>query len=345
MPDLPDVIENEDVLDELLSQPSDALVALMSRLEGDVTILGVGGKIGVSLATQAVKAIGKAGSKARVIGVDLFGDPAPKEKLDAVGVETVACDLLDRAAISKLTVTPNVVYMAGRKFGTEGSEDLTWALNTLLPANVCEHYTTSRIVAFSTGCVYPLVTADSGGATEATPPAPVGEYAQSCLGRERTFQYYSARKGLQVCLFRLNYSVDLRYGVLYDIASAIAEGRPVNASVRHFNVIWQGDACDQALRCLEHCGSPAELMNVTGPEMLKTRDVATKMGELMGKPVAFEGEDAGVAYLSDSSKAMKLFGPPGVGAEKLIAWQADWVKRGGRSLGKPTHFEVSDGKY
>jgi nucleoside-diphosphate-sugar epimerase len=235
--------------------------------------------------------------------------------------------------------------MAGRKFGTGGSEDLTWALNTIVPANVCERYASSRVVAFSTGCVYPLMAAESGGATEETPPDALGEYAQSCLGRERTFQYYSAHRGLRACLFRLNYAVDLRYGVLCDIASAVIEGRPVNASVGHFNAIWQGDACERALLCLERCASPAEIINVTGPELLSTRQVAMRMGELLGLPVTFAGEDKDRAYLSDASKANALFGPPSVGAERLIEWQVHWVRRGGRTLGKPTHFEVTDGKY
>lgn len=341
---MPDGIETETQLDKLLAQPSDALVELMRRLDGDLIILGIAGKMGVSLGELAVSAIEKAGVQKNVCGVARFSDPDARRRLESVGVQTIQCDLLDRAAVASLPKVPNVLFMAGRKFGTGGDEPLTWAMNTMAPANVADYFRASKIVAFSTGCVYPLASVDSQP-NENTPPAPIGEYAQSCLGRERMFEYGSNTWGTPVCLYRLNYAIDLRYGVLHDIAAKIWNDQPVDNSVRAFNVLWQGDANHQALMCLERCGSPASILNVTGPETLYTEDVARQFGELLDKPVRFTSSPSDTSYLSDSSQATKLFGAPSVTADQLIRWQAHWIRTGGRSLGKPTHFEVNDGAY
>ena len=345
MMNAPERIADTAQLEELLSVPSAELVAMMKRLDGDLMILGIAGKMGVTMGRLALRAIREAGVSKRVIGVARFSHPEEREKLRSWGVETIACDLLDREAVRQLPRVRNVIFMAGRKFGTAGSEAQTWAMNTLAPAYVAEHFRDSRIVAFSTGCVYPLVDAASGGCTEETAPAPVGEYSQSCLGRERIFQYHSEKYGTPVLLFRLNYSVDLRYGVLHDIARRIWEGKPVENTVGHFNVIWQGDANRCALRALELTASPPAILNVTGPEIASVEETARELGRLMGKAVTFTGRPGGRCYLNDATKMFRRFGKPTVPLAQLIRWQADWIASGGESIGKPTHFEVNDGKF
>lgn len=344
--DLPDKIADEGELDALLSRPSPALVAAMAALQGDIVILGIGGKMGASLGVMARRAIEEAGIAKDVYGVSRFSDAASRGYLASEGVRTVACDLLDRDAVARLPQADNVIYMVGRKFGTSGAEPLTWATNVSVPDYVSHHYRGSRLVAFSTGCVYPLVSAASGGCSERVPPDPVGEYAQSCLGRERVFSYWSNRWGTPVCLVRLNYAIDLRYGVLYDIGARVFAGQPVDLTVSHFNAIWQGDANDWALRCLKLCASPPKVLNVTGPETVAVRYVAETFAELFGVKVRFTGEDsASRMYLSNAAEAMDRFGYPSVPLMTMIRWQADWIERGGRSLNKPTHFGVVDGEY
>ncbi|MFA6929227.1 MAG: NAD-dependent epimerase/dehydratase family protein [Lentisphaeria bacterium] len=340
-------IRTEEALDKQLSEPSPAVVDLLKRLDGDLVILGIGGKIGSTLGHMAVRAIRLAGVKKKVYGVSRFSEPGVKEKLQSLGIETVVCDLLNREAVQQLPPARNVIFMAGRKFGTSGGgESLTWAMNTVLAANVAEYYRNSRIVAFSTGCVYPLATAASGGCTEATRPEPVGEYAQSCLGRERIFEYYAAQNGTPVLLFRLNYAVDLRYGVLFDIADSIRNERPVNNSVSNFNAIWQGDVNAWALQCLEHCSSPAAMMNITGPETTSVEYAAETMGRIMKKNVSYTQQTPGeTGYLSNAAKAFSLFGYPQIAMGELIRLQAEWLQQGGRTLNKPTHFEVHNGKF
>lgn len=336
---------NEEELDELLSQPWQQTVDCMQRLQGDIMILGVAGKMGVTLAMMLQRAIAAAGVDKRVYGVARFSKPEAREQLERHGVSCIACDLLDRQAVAELPQVPNIIYMAGRKFGTGGAEALTWAMNVLVPHNVIEHFRSSRIVAFSTGCVYPLVSADSGGCTEEVAPAPLGEYAQSCLGRERVFDYAAQCFETPVCHYRLNYAVDMRYGVLHDIAQQVWQGDAVDASVPVFNVIWQGDANNHAILCLEHCAAPAAIMNVTGPELLETRAVAEAFGRLFGKDVHFSGEEQDRAYLNNASQAFNTLGPTTVDAQDLIKWQAAWIQAGNASLGKPTHFEVNTGNF
>lgn len=341
----PETIDTEAELDAVLSRPYPELVEMMKRLEGDIAILGIAGKMGVTMGLAAVQAIRQAGVKKTLYGVSRFSDPAAAATLEQAGIVPIRCDLLDRAAVAKLPVTPNVIFMAGRKFGTTGEEDLTWAMNTLVPSHVGEHFATSRIVVFSTGCVYPFVTLAQGGCTEDVPAAPVGEYAQSCLGRERTFAYYSRTHGARICLLRLNYALDLRYGVLRDIAQAIWEGRPVDRTVGWFNALWQGDANNQALLALDCCAAPPAILNLTGPETASVTAVAQRFGQLLDKPVTFNGEPGPVGYLNDAARAHRLFGYPRVALDTVIRWTADWILADGRSLGKPTHFEVASGTF
>ncbi len=332
-------------LEEILAIPNAELIEMMARLDGDIMILGIAGKMGVTMGRLAVNAIRAAGVEKKVFGVARFSNPEDREKLQSWGIETIACDLLDQEAVRKLPQVRNIVFMAGRKFGTEGSEVLTWAMNVLAPAYVAEHFRDSRIVAFSTGCVYPLVGVGTCGCTEDVPPSPVGEYSQSCLGRERIFQFYSDKYGTKLLLFRLNYSIDLRYGVLHDIARNIWEGKPVDNTVGYFNVIWQGDANSNALRSLELADSPAAILNVTGPEIASVEKTALMLGKLMGKDVSFKGVPGDLCYLNNSAKMCRCLGYPSVSLEQMIRWQADWIVNGGVSIGKPTHFEVNNGKF
>lgn len=338
-------VTSETGLEELLSRPSPELIALMGRLQGDLMILGIGGKMGASLGQLAQRAGAAAGVARRIIGVSRFSDPAVEQHLTRLGLETITCDLLDPEAVARLPRVPNVIFMAGRKFGTEGRPELTWAMNTLPPAHVAAHFAGSRIVAFSTACVYPLVAVTGAGCSEDTPPAPVGEYAQSCLGRERMFEYFSRQHGTQVCLIRLSYAQDLRYGVLWDIATRVWQGTPVSLEVPCFNGIWQGDANAQVLLALEHCASPPFILNITGPEILWVREMAEACGRLLEKPVTFQGAPGPRAYLVDASRALTLFGPPRIDVPTMLRWVTDWVQSGGRALNQPTHYEVATGEF
>lgn len=339
------MIRNEAELEEILSRPNAADLAFFRELKGDILILGVAGKMGPSLAHRAVRAAAEAGSSVRVTGVARFSDPEVKGQLESWGVRTIAADLLDDGVLESLPDAPNVIHMAARKFGTTGNAYLTWAMNTLLPARVAERYKASRIVGFSTGNVYPLLPITQGGATEATQPAPVGEYGQSALGRERLFEYFSARYGTPVTMLRLNYAIDLRYGVLFDIASKVFDGRPVDVSMGMVNVIWQGDANSITLRSLGHCSSPAKVLNMTGPETLSVRSLAHRFGAILGREPVIEGTEAPNALLNDASHCHRLMGYPEIGIEQMIEWTAEWVRAGGTRWDKPTHFETRDGKF
>ncbi len=338
-------IRTEAELEERLSRPSAADVEFLRELEGDILILGVAGKMGPSLARRICRAAEQAGVRKRILGVARFSNPAVRRQLEDAGVETIAADLLDEDQLRALPDAPNVIYMAARKFGTTGNEYLTWALNTYLPGRVAERYRDSRIVAFSSGNVYPLVPVTHGGPTESAPADPVGEYAQSVLGRERIFEYFSARYGTPVVLLRLNYAIDLRYGVLPDIGLKVYERRPVNVSMGMVNVIWQGDANSVALRAFRLCQSPPAILNVTGPETLSVRSLALKFGERFGVAPIFEGVEAPTALLSDASRCHRLFGYPEVSVDEMIEWVAEWIRLGGVMWNKPTHFEVRDGKF
>ena len=340
-PALPRRFASVDELEAFLAAPSPALVAEMKAIAGDLLILGVAGKMGPTLACLAKNA----SPSRRVIGVARFSDAAVRERLDAWGVETIACDLLDRDAIAGLPDAPNLIFAAGHKFGASGNTPLTWAMNTWVPSVVAERYQASRIVAFSTGNVYPLTRIGSPAPTERSPTGPIGDYAQSCLGRERMFEYFSQRFGTPGRIFRLNYAIDMRYGVLFDIASKVKKGEPVDVTMGHVNVIWQGDANEQVLRCLGRCTTPTTPLNSTGLEALSVRTLATQLGERLGVPAKIVGREAETALLSDASEAARLFGPPSVPVATMLDWVADWVASGGASLGKPTKFEVRDGTF
>jgi nucleoside-diphosphate-sugar epimerase len=342
---VPSAISDVEHLEDLLSEPTGVVVDTLRRLDGDVIVLGVAGKMGPTLARMARRAMDLAGVRRRVIGVSRFGSPDQEDALRRHGIETIRCDLLDEAAVAKLPDAPNVIFMAGRKFGSSGDEPLTWAMNTYLPSLVCRRYATSRIVAFSTGNVYGLRRAGTGGSVETDSPNPVGEYAMSCLGRERIFEHFSRALGTPTVLVRLNYAAEMRYGVVADLARRVRSGEPVDVTMGYFNVIWQGDANAMALALIDRAASPALIANVAGPEELSVRDTCETLARLMHRPVAFTGSEAPDALLSNGSFARRLCGEPRIDARQLIAWSADWVQRGGPSLDKPTHFESRDGKF
>jgi nucleoside-diphosphate-sugar epimerase len=342
---LPEVIETESQLEELLADPYPETVEMMRRLDGDILILGAGGKMGPSLARLAVNAVRAAGVRKRVVAVSRFPERALEEQLRSYGAETIACDLLDPDALEQLPRARNVIFMVGLKFGQVGSEPKLWMTNAALPAQVARLYRDSNLVVYSTGCVYALLPPGTLGSRETDAPEPVGEYAWSCLARERIFEHGSTQYGTRVLFFRLNYAVELRYGVLVDVALAVFERRPVSRSVSVANVIWQGDAINRSLLCLEHTAVPPAILNVTGSEFLDLEDVANEFGRRFGVKVEFEGAESGRAYLSDASRSIQIFGPPRVPVERMMDWIAHWIRRGGRTLGKPTHFEVTDGQF
>jgi nucleoside-diphosphate-sugar epimerase len=336
---LPRTFSGVDELEELMTRPSAELQADLASVP-EVLVLGVGGKMGPTLARMAKRA-GK-----RVIGVARFSEKGLKEKLEGWGIECVACDLLDRAALERLPKVEHVIFMAGHKFGAAGNTALTWAMNVGVPFMAAEAFRDSRIVAFSTACVYPYVGVEGKGATEETPTTPpAGDYANSCVGREQAFRYGSQRYGTPGRLMRLEYAIDMRYGVLHDVAHKVLAGQPVDVTMGHVNVLWQGEANEQALRLLAHCTTPTSPINVSGPEVVSVRALAQEFGRLLGKKVTVTGTEAPTAWLVDTSEAQRLFGAPRVPLAKLLEWQADWVARGLPSLGKPTHFETRDGKY
>jgi nucleoside-diphosphate-sugar epimerase len=343
--DYPKYFKDENELEEALSRPTSNLVAIFRALEGDVILLGVAGKMGVSMARMAKRACKMAGIEKRIIGVSRFSEKDQQSFLEESGIETIKGDLLDQEFINSLPEVSNVVYLAGTKFGTEGNESLTWAMNSFLPGLVVQKFKNSRIVAFSTGCVYPLVDITSGGSRESDIPSPVGEYAQSCLGRERLFEYGSIKNGTPVILIRLNYAVEMRYGVLVDISSKVYNEETLDLTMGYANVIWQGDANEMILRSLQYCTSPAAHLNISGPELISVAEVAKKFGKIMGKEVRFKGVEANSALSVDVSKSIGLLGTPLVGLDQVIEWTAHWVGSDKRLLGKSTHFEVRDGKY
>lgn len=332
-------VSNEEQLEELLARPTPADVEAAAQLSGDVVVLGAGGKMGPSLLHRLRRAAAEAGRPLRISAVTRSGQTF------GPGIEPIAADLLQRAHVQALPDAANVIYMVGRKFGSTGNEALTWAVNTYTPALVAERYAQSRIVAFSTGNVYPFVPVASGGATEATLPAPIGDYAQSALGRERTFEYFAQTNGTPVTILRLNYAVEPRYGVLLDIATKVQQGQPVDLAMGYVNVIWQGDANSICLRSFPLCSSPARILNLTGPETLSVRELALQFGRLLGVEPVFTGQEAPTALLNNAAECQRLFGPPTVSPAEVVAMVAHWVQTGGRTLNKPTHFETRTGQF
>lgn len=341
MQDWPATIADEEALEEVLSRPDPALVADLGAAPGDILVLGAAGKMGPTLCRLAKRA----DPARRVIAVARWSEPGLRARMESWGIECLAADLTDRAALAALPDAPNVVFMAARKFGSTGNEALTWAMNVLLPAMVAERYASSRIVFFSTGNVLPLVPVGSGGAAEDAPPAPIGDYAASCLGRERVFQHAAATRGTPCFGIRLNYAIDLRYGVLHDIATKVASGTKLPLAMGHANVIWQGDANAWTLRALPRADASCPILNVTGPETVSVRRVAQHFGARFGRAPVLEGQEAPDALLSDAGRAFAAFGYPRVPLARMVDWVADWVARGGRSLGRATKFDVRDGRF
>ena len=345
MASYPNAIENVEQLEELLSEPTPGAIKVLGALDGDIVVLGVGGKMGPTLARMAKRASELAGVKRRVIGVARFSSVALEQRLQSWGVETVRCDLLDIASLRKLPDAANVVFMAGMKFGTTGQEALTWAINSFLPGVIAERYKHSRIAVFSTGNVYGLTPVSQGGSREGDALNPSGEYAMSCLGRERVFEHFSRVHKTKMTILRLNYATEMRYGVLVDIAQHVHSGRPVRLSMGYLNAIWQADASAVSIASLAHATSPPNVLNITGPELLSVRAAAQEFGKLMKKHVTFEGQESSDALLSNAEKSYGLFGRPQVSAEQMMDWIAEWVSKGGTSLAKPTHFEERAGRF
>jgi nucleoside-diphosphate-sugar epimerase len=333
---------NEAELDERLSRPTDGVLEVLRQLPGDLLVLGAGGKMGPTLAMMARRALDR---RHRVVAVSRFREEGLRTRLEGAGITTIAADLLDPAALARLPDGSNLIFMAGQKFGTQSAPHLTWAMNAIVPARVAERYREARTVVFSTGNVYPLTPVGSGGPTEDHLVGPVGEYAMSCLARERIFEHAAAEYRTPVAIVRLNYAIDLRYGVLVDIARRVRTGEPVPLAMSHVNVIWQGDANARALECLALAASPAAVLNVTGLETVSVRWLAERFGERFGRAPRFEGTEQTDALLSNASRSATRFGPPAVTLDMLIAWVSDWLEQGGPLLGKPTHFEERSGRF
>jgi nucleoside-diphosphate-sugar epimerase len=342
---MPVAIADTDQLDDLLSEPTPLAADTLSRLDGDLLLLGVGGKMGPTLARMARRASDAAGVRRRVLGAARFSDPDCEAWLRRHGVETVRCDLLDPAQLGRLPDAANVVFMAGMKFGSTGQESLTWAMNCHLPALVAQRFRGSRVVVFSTGNVYGLSPVHLGGSLETDALNPVGEYAISCVGRERMFEHFSRTLGTPTAILRLNYATELRYGVLVDVARRVWAGQPVPLAMGHLNALWQGDASAMALCAFARVSSPPFVVNLAGPETLSVRRVAEAFGRLLEKAVTFTGTEAPDALLSNGQLGHQMFGYPRVGVRQMMEWIAEWVRRGGPTLDKPTHFESRDGRF
>jgi nucleoside-diphosphate-sugar epimerase len=339
---LPDRFDNVEHLEEVMTAPTPALIADFEKLPGDLIILGVGGKIGPTLARLAKRAV----PERRVVGVARFGDRGMVERLSAQGIECVTADLLDRGQVDALPKLPNLIFMAGRKFGSFGQEDETWAMNAYVPATVAEAFPRSRIIAYSTGCVYPYVNVHHGGATEDTPAnPPPGSYANSCAAREAMFQYFSRLRDTPGRIIRLNYAIDMRYGVLHDIAMRVYTGQSINLATGHVNVVWQGDANAMVLRSFAHCTVPSSPLNVSGPETVSVRWLAESFGRLFERKPVFSGSEAPTAWLVNSAEAMRLYGYPEISLARMISWTAQWIAEGKPSLGKDTRYDSRDGTF
>ena len=341
-----DTLRNDHDIEILLSEPTPGTIAAVRELDGDFMVVGVGGKMGTTMAVMLRRALDAAGRKmARVIGVSRFSRPEAKAALEAFGVEPIACDLADCEAVVRLPDAANVEYLAGQKFGTDSAPDETWIQNTVVPSHVARKFRASRIVVFSTGCVYPYMPVGGVGATEATPVAFLGEYASSCVGRERIFTHYARKFGTKQLLFRLSYSVELRYGVLADIGQRVLNGEPVDITMNVLNLIWQGEACARAIQCLRQVASPPRILNVTGAEKISIQDVAGRFGRVFGRAPVLTGTPAATAWHFDASESVRLFGPTVMGLDTMINLVADYLRGGGRLLGRPTHFETRDGRF
>lgn len=332
-------------MEELYTAPSPDFLSDLAQIEGDFMLLGIAGKMGVSMGKLLVASLKILDKKNKVYGVSRFSDPAMREKVERSGVETISCDLLDDKSLQSLPEVRNVIYLAGHKFGTSGNEDFTWAMNTYLPGRVAQKFKDARIVAFSSGNVLPFVPLDQGGVDEDSRPEPIGEYAQSCLGRERLFEYFSKINGTKVLIYRLNYAVDFRYGVLMEIGKSVLKNIPIDLSSENVNVIWQGDANEIAIRSLLHTQSPAKILNVTGPETLSVRWIAKQFGKILDRSPSFVNQAEGTALLNNASECHRLFGYPRVTIREIIEINAQWLLQGGDLWDKPTHFQERGGQF
>jgi nucleoside-diphosphate-sugar epimerase len=340
-------IENEEQLERELSRPRPETVEQLRSIEGDFLVLGAGGKMGPTLCRLLKNACTAGGGERRIYGVSRFSDHEARDRLESAGIRTIQADLIDRSAYAALPDAANIFFLAGMKFGASVQEHLTWAMNTYLPALAAERWSgpAVRTVVFSTGNVYPFVDAGSGGADEQIHPEPLGEYAMSCLGRERIFQHFSATRGTRTVIIRLNYANELRYGVLVDLAQKVLAGRTIDLAMGHVNVIWQGDANNYIARSLSLASSPASVLNVAGPEILSVRTLAERIAGMAGATARFTGREQPTALLSDSSRCLELFGPPAVSLDTMLSLVVDWVQRGEKTLQKPTKYQVRDGKF
>jgi len=332
-------------LEKTMTHPSPALIEDLANLDGDILILGVGGKMGPSMAKLAQNAIQQGNLNKKVYGVSRFSSNDLQEELEQAGIYTIAADLLNEDDLQELPDVKNIIYMAGNKFGTTGNEHFTWGMNTYLPGRVAEKFPNSRIVVFSTGNVYPLTPIKASGAREEDPVDPVGEYAQSCLGRERIFEFFSHRNKTPMVMFRLNYAIDMRYGVLLEVAQKVKDGQPIDLSMGHANIIWQGDANTYALQSLLHCDYPPKVLNITGPEIVSIRRVAEQFGELFSQKPVFVNQEQDTALLSNAAKSFQTFGYPTVSLQQMVEWTANWVMNDGETINKPTHFQQRKGAF
>jgi nucleoside-diphosphate-sugar epimerase len=341
----PETIRDLAHLEDLLSLPSDAAIESLRRLDGDFLVLGAAGKMGPSLSRMIRRGLDALGKKDRVLAVSRFSTPSAEEQFQRHGVETLKADLLDQRQLDALPDAPNIVYMAGMKFGSTNQEALTWAMNVYLPGMVCQKYRDRRIVAFSSGNIYGLAPVGAGGSVETDPLNPVGDYAMSVLGRERIFEHFSRTLNIPISIIRLNYAVEMRYGVLHDLATKVLNNQPIDLTMGHANIIWQGDANALSIAAFDRAASPPFILNVAGPELFNVRKVAEEFGRLLDKKPVFIGTETDSALLSNAQFAHRLYGPPRIPLQQLIQWTARWIKQGGQTLGKPTHFETRDGKF
>lgn len=339
------MMQNLELLEQKMYKPSASLIADMSQIDGDIMILGAGGKMGPSMAKVAHEASKLAGKDRKVIAVSRFSDETARDLLQTSGVETIAADLLNEDQLQSLPDVKHIIYLVGQKFGTTGKEPFTWAMNTYLPGRIAERFKNSRIVVFSTGNVYPLSLINAGGCSEEQAPEPIGEYGQSCLGRERIFQFFAEKYQIPTLIYRLNYAVDLRYGVLLEIAKTVMEDKPIDLRMGNVNVIWQGDANEIALRSLLHCTVPTKILNVTGPETVSIQWLANQFGNLLSKVPRFINETQPTALLSNAAAAHRLFGYPKVTLKEMIEITASWLSQGGKTIEKPTHFQERQGRF
>lgn len=341
-----DLIQTVDELEERLSRPTAGVLDTLRAVSGDVLVLGAGGKMGPTLARMVRRGFDTIGEpNRRVVAVSRFSSPTAAASLQEHGVETISCDLTDRSAIERLPEFPNLLYLVGQKFGTSDAPEKTWLTNAVVPAFVAERFPRSRTVVLSTGCVYPLMDPSGPGATESSPLTPPGEYANSCVGRERVFEHFSKVRGTPMAFVRLCYAIDLRYGVLLDLARKIVADQTIDLDMAATHVIWQGDANARVIQCLGRTSAPPVAVNVTGRERLVIRDLATRLGLLLNRDVRLTGTESNVAWVWDAGRSYEWFGPPEVSIDEMLAWTADWLRRGGETLDRPTHFEVRDGQF